>query len=212
MTQKYYNQVFEEEIMQQMGAAGWFGKALNEVSGATGTSYFNGYFSNQKLQGAYLQEDDIASVITDEDLVKLSRQMDKSMGNMFEMVKVFAILLFALLIYLLTKIILEKNVVSISMVKILGYHNREVAGLYLVASVWVVLFSAVLSLLINTGLFQIILVILLKGFGGWFNLEISAGLYAIMFVMMVLTYLIVAIAQFVKIRRIPMDEALKNVE
>lgn len=212
MTQKYYNQVFEEEIMQQMGAAGWFGKALNEVSGATGTAYFNGYFSNQKLQGDYLQEDDIASVITDDDLVKLSRQMDKSMGNMFEMVKVFAILLFALLIYLLTKIILEKNVVSISMVKILGYHNREVAGLYLVASVWVVLFSAVLSLLINTGLFQIILVILLKGFGGWFNLEISAGLYAIMFVMMVLTYLIVAIAQFVRIRRIPMDEALKNVE
>lgn len=33
-----------------------------------------------------------------------------------------------------------------------------------------------------------------------------------MFMMMVLTYLVVAVAQFAKIRRIPMDEALKNVE
>lgn len=212
MTQEYYNQVFEEEIIQQMGVAGWFSKALNEVSGARGTAYFNGYFSNKELQGTYLQDEDIASVITDDDLVKLSRQMDKSMGNMFEMVKVFAILLFALLLYLLTKIILEKNAVSISMVKILGYQNREVAGLYLVASVWVVLFSAILSMLINTGLFQIILVVLLKGFGGWFNLEISTGLYVVMFVLMVLTYLIVAVAQFIKIRHIPTDEALKNME
>lgn len=212
MTQEYYNQVFENDIIQQMGAAGWFSKALNEVSGATGTAYFNGYFSNEELLGTHLQDDDVASVITDDDLVKLSRQMDRSMGSMFEVVKVFAIILFALLIYLLTKIILEKNVVSISMVKILGYHNGEVAGLYLLASVWVVLFSAVLSLLINTGIFRLILVVMLKDFGGWFNLEISAGLYVIMFVMMVLTYLVVAVAQFVKIRHIPMDEALKNVE
>ena len=212
MTQKYYNQVFEEEIMQQMGAAGWFSKALNEVSGAEGDLYFNGYFSDEELLGSHLQEDDIASVITDDDLVKLSRQMDKSMGSMFEMVKVFAVLLFALLIFLLTKIILEKNVVSISMVKILGYRNREIAGLYLAASVWVVLVSAVLSLLINTGLFHIILVVLLKGFGGWFHLKISAGLYLVMFVMMAGTYLIVAAAQFIRIRQIPMDEALKNVE
>lgn len=43
-------------------------------------------------------------------------------------------------------------------------------------------------------------------------MEISAGLYALMYVMMVLTYLVVAVAQFIKIRHIPMDEVLKNVE
>ncbi len=57
-----------------------------------------------------------------------------------------------------------------------------------------------------------ILVVMLKGFGGWFYLEISAGVYALMYVMMVLTYLVVAVAQFIKIRHIPMDEVLKNVE
>ncbi|MDO4166553.1 MAG: FtsX-like permease family protein [Eubacteriales bacterium] len=212
MTQKYYCKVFEEDIIEQVGAMGWFNKALNEVSGAQGEYYFNGYFSDKDLRGTYLSDDDIASVITDDDLTKLSRQMDKSMGSMFGMVKVFAIILFVLLIYLLTKIILEKNSVSISMVKILGYNDSEVAGLYLVASVWVVLVSAVLSLVVNTWLFHFILIIFLKGYGGWFNLKITAGLYAVMFLMMALTYLVVAAAQFFKIKRIPMEEALKNVE
>ena len=36
------------------------------------------------------------------------------------------VILFALLIYLLTKLIIEKNASSISMVKILGYKNREI--------------------------------------------------------------------------------------
>lgn len=174
--------------------------------------YYNGYFSDYKLEGKYLNEDYIASCITEEDLTKLSRQMEISMGNMFGMVNVFAIVLFALLIYLLTKLILEKNTNSISMVKILGYENGEIGSLYLISSVWVVVISALLSLLINTWFFQYILKVFMKGYGGWFNLEISTELYIKMFLMMVGTYLVVAFLQFFKIKRIPMDEALKNVE
>lgn len=174
--------------------------------------YYNGYFSDQKLEGRYLEEDSITSCITEEDLTKLSRQMDISMGSMFGMVNVFAIVLFALLIYLLTKLILEKNTTSISMVKILGYENGEIGSLYLVSSVWVVVISAVLSLFINTWIFHYILKVFMKGYGGWFNLEISTQLYLEMFLMMVGTYLVVAFIQLFKIKRIPMDEALKNVE
>lgn len=174
--------------------------------------YYNGYFSDQKLEGRYLEEDSVTSCITEEDLTKLSRQMDISMGSMFGMINVFAIVLFALLIYLLTKLILEKNTTSISMVKILGYENGEIGSLYLVSSVWVVVISAVLSLFINTWIFQYILKVFMKGYGGWFNLEISTQLYLEMFLMMVGTYLVVAFIQLFKIKRIPMDEALKNVE
>ena len=55
------------------------------------------------------------------------------MGNMFQLINVFAVVLFALLIYLLTKLIIEKNEHSISMVKILGYENDEIIRLYLVS-------------------------------------------------------------------------------
>ena len=87
-------------------------------------TYFNGYFSNEKITD--IEEAYIASTITQDDLTKISRQLDVSMGNMFQLINVFAVVLFALLIYLLTKLIIEKNEHSISMVKILGYENDEI--------------------------------------------------------------------------------------
>lgn len=183
---------------------------FNEVFGQE-EGYYNGYFSNEAL-GDEIDETYIANCITEEDLTKLSRQMDISVGNMFTMVNVFAIVLFALLIYLLTKLILEKNTTSISMVKILGYENGEIAGLYLIASIWVVVISALLGMFFNTWFFGIILRVFMKGYGGWFTLTISPTLYLEMFSMMLGTYLVIAVLQFWKIKHIPMDEALKNVE
>jgi putative ABC transport system permease protein len=98
------------------------------------------------------------------------------------------------------------------MTKILGYSNGEISSLYLMSSVWVVVFSAIMSMIINTAFFQVILRIFLKGYGGWFELIITPRLYAEMFSLMLVTYLVVALFQFFKIKRVPMDEALKNVE
>ena len=173
--------------------------------------YFNGYFSDEKLTDE-IAEKNIASCITDDELTKLSRQMNSSMGEMFTMVKVFAIVLFALLIYLLTKLILEKNTNSISMVKILGYENGEISRLYLIASIWVVFVSAIVAMGVNTWFFGYILRIFMKGYGGWFTLNISTKIYIEMFALMIGTYLVVAILEYVKIKKIPMEEALKNVE
>lgn len=177
------------------------------------SSYYNGYFSDTKLEGDYLEEEYIVSCITEEDVTKVSRQLEISMGDMMNLVKFFAIAMFALLVYLLTKLILEKNTTSISMVKILGYENSEIARLYLISSVWVVVASSAFALYFNTWLFrEVFLRPLMKGFGGWFNLAISQEYYVQMFLMMVGAYLLVALLQFFKIKRIPMDEALKNVE
>lgn len=212
MTRKHWNDVFSQMIEDEQGISATIENMLNSISGGVGDLYYNGYFSDTDLRGTYLTDKQIASVITEADLTKLSRQMDISMGAMFDMVKYFAIILFALLLYLLTKLIIEKNTTSISMVKILGYYNGEISNLFLVSSIWVVILSAVLSLVINTALFHVILRIFLKGYGGWFNLTISPWLYLEMMVMMVGTYVVVALLQFRKIKKIPMSEALKNVE
>lgn len=86
--------------------------------------YFNGYFSNKKITD--LKDDYITSTITQDDLTKVSRQLNVSMGKMFYLVEGFAMVMFIMLIYLLTKMIIENNKVSISMVKILGYTSKEI--------------------------------------------------------------------------------------
>ena len=87
--------------------------------------YYTGYFSNAGIKD--IDDKYIASCITEEDLTKVTRQLEVSMGNIFYLFYMFAVIMAALLIYLLTKLVLEKNANSISMVKILGYENRKIA-------------------------------------------------------------------------------------
>ena len=61
-------------------------------------NYFSGYFSNEKLS---IDDKDVASVITEKDMTKTSRQLNVSMGNMFYLINVFAICLFVLLLSLI---------------------------------------------------------------------------------------------------------------
>ena len=173
-------------------------------------TYFNGYFSNEKITD--IEEAYIASTITQDDLTKISRQLDVSMGNMFQLINVFAVVLFALLIYLLTKLIIEKNEHSISMVKILGYENDEIVRLYLISTSWVVAVSVLLSLWIATWTIKVIYVYMMAEFSGWLSLYIEPAIYWKMFLMGMAVYALVALLQFFRISKIPMETALKNIE
>ncbi len=171
--------------------------------------YFNGYFSNKELD---LPQEAVVSVITEEDMTKITRQLDLSMGDMFVMINVFAVVLFSLLIYLLTKLILERNTNSISLVKIIGYDNLEIGKLYLVATTWVVIASILVSLFLSTFVMKWIYAFMMKEFNGWLTFYIKPTIYIEMFVISIMAYAAVALMQLRKIKRIPMQEVLKNVE
>lgn len=64
--------------------------------------YYSGYFSDNILD---IDEKYVATQITLDDLTKVSRQLDRSMGETFNLVKIFAVVLFAVLMFLLTKLI-----------------------------------------------------------------------------------------------------------
>lgn len=172
-------------------------------------NYYNGYFSDKKLD---IDDKKTASIITVDDLTKVSRQLEVSMGESFELIYVFAVALFILLVYLLTKLIIEKNTTSISMVKILGYTNVEIGRLYLISTTWVIIISQIITI----GLSMVIMNWLYKYFmakmTGWLTLYYAPKIFPEMFVLGLLVYAVVAAFQLIKIHKIPMDEALKNVE
>lgn len=117
--------------------------AFNDTFGYD-TDYFSGYFSNKKLTD--INDTYIASVITSDDLTVVADQLDDSMGFMFPMLCGFSAILYILLMYLLAKLIVEKNAQAISMVKILGYNNKEAGKLYNTATTIVVGLSLIISL------------------------------------------------------------------
>ncbi|MCR4605042.1 MAG: ABC transporter permease [Eubacterium sp.] len=172
--------------------------------------YYNGYFSDVELTD--IDDNYVQAKITETELTKVSRQLDVSMGELFQLWNVFSIILFVLLIYLLTKLVIEKNTVPISMVKILGYKTGEVASLYLNATTIVVVASLLATYLVATPVIIWLYHIFMMKMKGWLTIWIGWDTYVKMFFMGLLAYALVALLQFVKIRRIPMDEALKNVE
>mgnify|MGYP002560874948 FL=1 len=172
--------------------------------------YFNGYFSNKKITD--LKDDYIASTITQDDLTKVSRQLNVSMGKMFYLVEGFAMIMFIMLIYLLTKMIIENNKVSISMVKILGYTSKEIQKMYVHATTIVIMISTLLSFGITTWILSYAFKIVFEEYAGWLPFYVEGSVYIKMFIMTVISYLFVMMIQMRKIKKIPMDEALKNVE
>lgn len=172
--------------------------------------YYSAYFSNSKITD--ISDNKIINCITEKDMTKMAEQLKVSMGDMFTIVEAFAVVMFILVVYLLTKIILERNSTSISMVKILGYEDREIGQLYLVATSWVVLLAVLISFVLVTELIRQIFVAFMKGYSGWIPFGISKETYVQCFILAIVSYLVVAAMQMHRIKNVPMDEALKNVE
>ena len=176
-----------------------------------GSDYFCGYFSSSEITD--IDSKYIGSVIDIEDLTKISRQLEQSMGGMMYMVDGFAMLIFIVLMYLLSKIIIEKNAQSISMSKILGYTNSEVSRLYIVSTFVVVAVSILISMpLVYQALVYVFRWMLINSMSGWIPIYLGKSVYVKMFIMGIISYGVVALLEYRRIQKIPMDTALKNVE
>ena len=173
--------------------------------------YFSGYFSETKITD--IRKKYIGSVIDLDALTKISRQLDVSMGSMMGLVNGFALMIYMILIYLLSKIIIEKNAQSISMVKILGYTNGEISRLYILSTTMVVVICLLISLPVERVVMEVLFrEMMLSSISGWISMWVDPMIYVQMVMAGLLTYAAVALLEFWKIRKVPMDEALKNVE
>ncbi|MBR0164606.1 MAG: ABC transporter permease [Lachnospiraceae bacterium] len=176
-----------------------------------GKNTFTGYLSDTPIED--IDEAYLGQVIDIDALTKVSRQLDRSLGEALSVMNAFSLVIFVTLIYLMSKTIIEKNAQSISMTKILGYTGGEIGRLYIVStSVMVVLF-VLISLPVGYHVIKTLFrVIVLSKMNGWIPYYIGFDVYVRMVWMDCLVYGLVAILEMFRIRRIPMSEALKNVE
>ena len=172
--------------------------------------YFTGYLTDRRLTD--VKDAYIASVITEHDLVVIADQLDDSMGLVFPIIGGFATLLYMLMIYMLSKLILEKNAKSISMTKILGYSGRETGRLYISPTAWVVMISLVVTLPLAAIAMRYIYNYYMLQMKGWLTFFIAPATYVRMLLIGVVSYFVVSAVQYLRIRRIPMEQALKNNE
>ena len=171
---------------------------------------FNGFLSHSELTD--IDAKNIAVQITQKDITKVTNQLMHSMGQFFWVFKIALVVLSAALIYLLAKIIIERNEQSISMVKILGFRNGEIASLYILPTAILVTVFALISFAV--GYFAMIWVfqVFMMQMDGYFAFYMTGASMVLSVVYLLVGYAFVSVIDFNRIKRIPMDEALKNID
>lgn len=93
------------------------------------------------------------------------------------------------------------------------YTNGEIGKLYIWSTTIVVIICLLLSLPIEKAIMGVVFrEMMLSSVSGWIALWIDPKIYLKMFLIGIGTYAVVSLLECRRIRRIPMDEALKNAE
>ena len=171
---------------------------------------YAGYLSDRKLDE--IPENKVATVITKEDYATISKQLDSSMGGIFELFSIFGVIIFIIVIYLLSKVLIEKNAKSIAMAKILGYSDREISSIYNRVTTAVVFVSLLICLPIGYLVFAGVFRIMMAFFTGWLTYYIAPSVYIKTVVIGMTSYLLIHVLQMRHIRKVPMGEVLKGME
>ena len=185
-------------------------KALNAMLDYD-EDYFCGYFSETPITD--IDKEYIGTTIDYDSVTKVSRQLFVSMGGMMGIVDGFAVIMFVVLMYLLTKIIIEKNAQSISMAKILGYRGGEIEGLYIRPTTIVIVLSLLASIPLSVIVIRLVWkVMFVTEMSGWIDCVFANDIYLKMFLLGIASYVLVVLFELFRIRKIPKDQALKNME
>ncbi len=171
---------------------------------------FSGFFSHKEITD--IDNRYIATVITAEDVSKVTTQLTHSIGGIVSVFKYVLIVMAAALIYLLAKIIIERNEHSISMSKILGFKNGEVGAIYIVPTAIVVTVVSIIGFVVGYFLMIWIFKIFMMQMDGYFAFYMRYSSMVLSVVYLLIGYAAVSVVDFIRIKRIPLDVALKNME
>lgn len=174
------------------------------------TDYYTGYFSDKPLND--IDDKNVVTVIRKADFTAVADQLDTSMGATMGLVCAFSYIFFILIVYLLSKVVIEKNVGNISLVKILGYNNKEVAKLYIVPTLIVVLICIVAGIPLANMCMKYLYAYFMMDMSGWFSYKTIIGVLVRAGVISFICYLLTFALQYLRAKKIPMVEALKNEE
>lgn len=139
-------------------------------------------------------------------------QLNHSMGGFMNVFKYALVVLAAALIYLLAKIIIERNEHSISMVKILGFKNTEIGSLYIIPTAIMVTLFSIIGFAAGYYLMIWIFHVFMLQMDGYFVYYMKPASMILSVIYLLIGYGLVSIVDYIRIKRIPMDVALKNVD
>lgn len=171
--------------------------------------FFNGYFSNEKLD---IDEKYIATTIDENSMTDVSKQLSEIMGPLINTFVFLSAVFLAGFMYSLMKIITDKNTLQIAYLKIFGYTNREISKIYIRPITITVLISLLALIPLEVYVVKEIMYYSMLKFSGYLELYISFTIVILSVLITIATYAFVSILQFYRISKMNFSEVLKNRE
>ena len=171
--------------------------------------YFNGYVSDEELE---IDARYYAGDTTPDDMRAIGDQFVNMMNEMLVFLVGLSVCIFVIFIYLLTKSVIDRSARSISYMKVFGYRDREISGLYVRSITVVVATSLVLCIPALLASLSALFKVMLSSYSG--NIRICAPAWAIAATVAagLASYLVVAGLHVRSIKRVELSEALKVQE
>ena len=215
---KYKGETYEVTVSAVWGSTAnmnvYMGmEQLNDLLGyepaEDGSPYFSGYASDMELD---LDPRYVANVLTPDEMSKMSDQMQDSMGGIMRMMIYMVVPVYYVLMYLLTKTVIDRSARSISYMKVFGYHNLEIDGLYILAITVTVVASMVLCIPLLIAGVEALLKVMMMRYAGNIVAYLPIELLAREVLIGCATYAVVAAIHVRAIRRVPLSIAMKVQE
>ena len=171
--------------------------------------YYNVILSDEKLD---IEEGRLYSVTSKADIDKAAGIFLKLMVPTFSLLIVMSIIIFCIVMYLMLSVMIDRAKTGISLLKILGYRDREVKKLYLDGNRIVIMLGALISIPTAKKLIDILFPSFIANVACSMHLEFKWYFYLLIFGTIMLLYEIINLILMRKINKISENEILKNRE
>lgn len=170
-------------------------------------TYFNGYLSNQPLD---IEETYIQSTLTRSDVVKIGEQLTQTFSQLIPILTFISIVIYLVVLYILTRLVIDRNAISMSFLKVMGYTAKEIRSLYLHATTYIVIISLLAALPLCSIALHYLMKFAFMKFTGYLTVYIPVYVYALVFATGLIAYLFIKAMLTRRIEQLELGSALKE--
>ena len=171
--------------------------------------YYNVVFADHALD---IDNGRLYATVSKENVEESSQIFTDMMGPMVVMLVVISALIFMIVMYLMMKVMIDRSAFSISLMKVFGYHRREIRRLYLDGNFYVILLGALICVPLAKWSMDLVYPYCIANVAIGMDLKFTPQIYIMIYGGILLCYMVINFLLVGRLNKLVPAEVLKNRE
>ena len=171
--------------------------------------YYNVVFADHALD---IDNGRLYATVSKENVEESSQIFTDMMGPMVVMLVAISALIFMIVMYLMMKVMIDRSAFSISLMKVFGYHRREIRRLYLDGNFYVILLGALICVPLAKWSMDLVYPYCIANVAIGMDLKFTPQIYIMIYGGIWLCYMVINFLLVGRLNKLVPAEVLKNRE